>query len=97
MPDYDDFSNEPQSITELKADKLDDGTLATPRDALVGLLRAIDRGEVNPERIYICYRELAKDGKAHKTGARRGGEGGWQEDLALLEGARHDIWNWARI
>ena len=97
MPNYDDFSKAPQSITELKSDRLEDGSIATPRDALIGLLRAIDKGEITPERIFICYREIAKDGKAHITGQRRGGGGGWQEDLALLEGARQDIWEWARL
>ena len=91
----DDYSNEPKTITELRAEKKQDGTLATARDALIGMLREIDSGKINAETIYICYRETSHDGKHHKRGFRRGGIGGWQEDLALLEGARLEIWDWA--
>lgn len=93
----DDFSNEPRTITELKAEKLQDGTVATPRDALVALLREIDSGERKIETVYVCYREAPGDDETHRRGFRRGGLGGWQEDLALLEGARLDIWEWARL
>lgn len=92
---HDDFSNEPKTITELRAEKQHNGNLATPRDALIGMLRDLDSGKIAAETIYICYRESPKNGEYHKRGFRRGGVGGWQEDLALLEGARLDIWEWA--
>ena len=95
MTTYDDFSKTPKTITELRAQKHDDGTFATPRDVLIGILREIDSGTLNPECIYLCYREISDNGKSHKRGFRRGGRGGWQDDLALLEGARLDIWEWA--
>lgn len=92
----DDYSNEPRTITELKAEKYDNGNLATARDALIGILRDIDSGKINAETVYVCYREAPSNEGIHKRGFRRGGLGGWQEDLALLEGARMDIWEWAR-
>ena len=90
-----DFSNTPKSITELKAERFKNGTFATPRDVLIGILRDIDSGTLNPETLYVCYSEASVNGESHKRGYRRGGVGGWQEDLALLEGARLDIWDWA--
>lgn len=54
----DDFSNAPQSITEIRADKAENAALWTPRDAVIALLRDIDRGEVKPDAIVICIREL---------------------------------------
>ena len=93
----DDFSNEPPTITELKAEKLQDGNIATPRDALIGLLRDVDSGKIKLDTVYICYREAPEPDETHKRGFRRGGLGGWQEDLALLEGCRLDIWEWVRL
>lgn len=52
-----DFSNAPESITEIKADRAENGALWTPRDALVSLLRDIDRGDCKPTAIVICVRE----------------------------------------
>lgn len=89
------YSDEPKTITELKAEKHQNGNLATPRDALIGVLRDIDSGVINAETVYVCYREATENGETHRRGFRRGGLGGWQEDLALLEGARRDIWQWA--
>lgn len=34
----------------------------TPRDALISVLRAIDKGEINPDCLIICYRELDAPG-----------------------------------
>lgn len=90
-----DFSNEPKTITEIKAERDQNGTIATPRDALIGMLREIDSGNIKVDTVYICFREQSVDGNVHRRGFRRGGLGGWQEDLALLEGARLDIWDWA--
>lgn len=50
------FADEPPSITELRGNKTEDGSKWTPRDALVALLREIDRGGVAPDAIVIAYR-----------------------------------------
>lgn len=53
----DDFKDAPVSVAELRADKAGDGRLWTPRDALVNLLREIDRGEVAPDTLVIAFRD----------------------------------------
>ena len=58
----DDFSNYPESMTEIKGNKSQNGAKWTPRDALVSLLRAIDRGEANPDALVIAYRTKREDG-----------------------------------
>lgn len=58
----DDFSNAPVSIGELRSEREQDASLWTPRDALVGLLRQIDRGEINAVEMVIIYRIKDADG-----------------------------------
>jgi len=49
-----DFKGHPQSIAEIKADREGDGSLWTPRDALISLLREIDEGR-NVSHMVICF------------------------------------------
>jgi len=56
----DDYSNAPESITEIRADKASNAALWTPRDALISLLRDIDQGNIKPDAIVICVRELGE-------------------------------------
>lgn len=93
---YDDFSKYPQSFTEIRAKKDDDGNIATPRDTLISILRAIDAKEMNIESVYICYQEEKREDGTRTRGFFRGGKGGWERDLSMLESARIDIWNWVR-
>lgn len=58
MNDDKDFSNQPKSITEIKANKNSDGTLWIPRDALIHLLRLIDSGEEKIDMIIIGYAKI---------------------------------------
>lgn len=55
-----DFKDHPVSITERKSDLADEnsGTLWTPRDALIRMLRQIDNGEIEPDALIICYRDV---------------------------------------
>lgn len=53
----DDFSDAPVSVGELRADKANSGCAWKPRDALISLLRRIDKGEINPETLVVCWRE----------------------------------------
>lgn len=55
MPD--DFKDEPLSIGEIRAAKSADASNWSPREALVSLLRNIDRGEVSPDVLVISYRD----------------------------------------
>lgn len=93
---YDDFSNAPHSITEIKGHKKKDGNITTPRDALVTVLRDLDSGEIELEQVYICYKTPEDENKKSQIGYSRGGVGSWRDDLALLECLRMDIWAWAR-
>lgn len=96
MTNYDDFSKAPVTITELKGQKEKDGSITTPRDALIAVLRDLDSGNLELETVYICYKTKQAEDKSSHFGFSRGGEGGWRDDLALLEGLRLDIWEWAR-
>lgn len=51
----DDFKNAPQSITELRANKSANGSIWTPRDALISLLREIDNG-LDVDMLIVGYR-----------------------------------------
>jgi hypothetical protein len=50
------FANAPQSITEIKSDRTNDATVATPRDILIGVLRDIDNGRINPTALIVCVK-----------------------------------------
>jgi hypothetical protein len=58
----DNFSEYPPSIGERRADKAHDAALWSPRDALVALLRDIDKGVVNPDALVVVYRWKGDDG-----------------------------------
>jgi hypothetical protein len=51
----DSFADFPKSITEIKADKTEDGSIWTPRDALIAMLRKIDAGEIAPQTLVVCW------------------------------------------
>jgi hypothetical protein len=55
LPAFENFSNAPISLTEVKAHKERSSEPWTARDALVSLLRDIDAGKVKPSSIIIVY------------------------------------------
>lgn len=57
------YSDAPQSITEIRATREHSGRLWTPRDVLIATLRDIDSGEINPTDLAVCYVETDKEGK----------------------------------
>lgn len=63
-----DFKDHPVSITERKSDLAteDSGTLWTPRDVLIKMLRQIDNGEIEPDALIVCYREVKGDEISYK-------------------------------
>lgn len=87
----DSFADYPPSITELRAHKSEASTDWTPRDALIDCLRAIDRGEYDPEALVIVMRRRKKDDE-HASGMSW-----WLASpdhfvtLGLLSAALHDI------
>ena len=58
----DDYSDHPVSLAEIKAEKEHNGSLWSPRDALISLLRDIDSGKANPAGLIVCYFERPEEG-----------------------------------
>jgi hypothetical protein len=54
----DDFSQHPQSVQEIRSFRSRNGADWTPRDALIELLRQIDKGEADPNALVICWGEV---------------------------------------
>lgn len=71
--DYDDFSDTPRTIGEIRSEKNWSAEDWTPRDALISTLRDIDEGKINPDTliIFMCTHE---EGKAVKTNWRMSGD-----------------------
>lgn len=61
------FADYPQSIGAILADRHQDGSLWTPRDALIDLLRDIDAERVNVQHAVIVYRFLDVHGDTFIT------------------------------
>lgn len=57
------YADHPVSITEAKAERTQACDVWTPRDALINLLREIDRGEADVDALVIAYRQAAEDGQ----------------------------------
>lgn len=58
----DNYADFPKSITEIRADREDNGSLWTPRDSLIAALRAIDSGEWTPDAAVLIFRIKGEDG-----------------------------------
>lgn len=58
------FANHPKSVGELRAEKSERPQDWSPRDALIAVLRLIDKGEIAPDVLVISYGQRAKDGRA---------------------------------
>jgi muramidase (phage lysozyme) len=56
------YADHPRSITEVQADKSNDASKATPRDALITILRDIDAGKIKPAALVICWCGSPEDG-----------------------------------
>jgi len=52
-----DFADHPVSLAEARSDRTASAKDWTPRDALIAMLRSIDRGETKPEVLVIAFRE----------------------------------------
>jgi hypothetical protein len=56
-----DFSKYPISLAERQARKSVDGSLWSPRDALIAALREIDSGQLDPSELIIIARLKEKE------------------------------------
>lgn len=59
------FADYPMSVAERRAAFGLDGSLWTPRDALIAMLRDIDAGTINTDALVISYRHRDETGGAH--------------------------------
>jgi hypothetical protein len=76
------FANHPKSITEIKSDRSNLAEDATPRDALIEMLREIDSGSISPDHLIISY--LYRDANGvQRTGYHCAGKNGF-EGIGLL-------------
>lgn len=55
LDEIENFADAPISLGELRSDRSDDAADWTPRDVLVSLLRTIDKGEIDPETLIVCF------------------------------------------
>lgn len=56
------FAGFPKSLGEIRCEKQQDGSLWTPRDALISVLREIDEG-LHVGALVIAYQELDEKGE----------------------------------
>jgi hypothetical protein len=61
------FADHPESVTEIRSNKLQAAAGRLPRDALLSVLKDIDRGEINPDHLVICYRSPLRKNDAGQT------------------------------
>ena len=52
------FADHPETVGEVRSGRNGQGTAWTPRDVLIHVLRKIDRGEMAPESLVVCWREV---------------------------------------
>ncbi len=64
------FADEPRSITDIKADKSGNAADWTPRDALIDVLRMIDRGDIAPQTLFVGWSEVNSQGDKITTDYR---------------------------
>lgn len=55
------YAEAPPSITELRSLRDGDGRKQTPRDVLIRVLRDLDAGKINPDAMFVAWREPCKD------------------------------------
>lgn len=86
----DSFKGHPKSIAEVKADRSDDGSLWSPRDALIALLREIDEGrDVSHMVILFDTSEETGEGRTRRSVSYRcAGPRSRHEAVGLVEAAK---------
>lgn len=91
MTDDTDYSQHPQSLNEIKAQREQDGRLWTPRDALIDLLRDIDAGRVNVDDIVIVRRGPTGEDGQMETRYTIAGKSGFTISVGMLQIALHTL------
>ena len=62
MNEANEFKDFPRSVSEIRADRSENASDWTPRDAVISFLRRMDSGEIKPDALVICAREMTQDG-----------------------------------
>lgn len=82
------FAEAPRSFTEMKADKTGRAEDWTCRDALISMLRDIDRGVLDPDNIIITYSLPGDEEHASSVHTVLGGRAEWLQRLGMLEASK---------
>lgn len=87
---YDDFSQHPKSITEIKSDQSDPniaGSIWKPRDALIDVLRNMDQGNIKTDALIVIW--LEKDENGAERVIFRQASTGLTQTLGVIEMAKY--------
>jgi hypothetical protein len=85
----DSFSDYPQSVNELRAERSGNAADWSPREALLQMLRDIDAGTVVPDALIISFRVKVGRGYSTSFSAACPDSGVM---LALLEQTKFRVW-----
>jgi hypothetical protein len=84
------FAEVPVSLSEARAEREGSFKHMAPRDVLVQMLRAIDRGELKPVTVLVVFKTEPKENMV-LCGLRRSGGVTIYEQVGLLHTAAHDL------
>lgn len=84
------FADAPVTLTAVRAEKERDASKWTPRDALVDVLRRVDKGELRLSHTIICYRETQDgDDETYTSYVRSGSD--CNTTIGILERVKYMI------
>lgn len=86
-----DFSDYPEILNALRAEKEQSAAAWSPRDVLLYLLKEIDSGNVDPEALVVCYADKY-DGQKYRVGYRVSSPS-YVLSLGMLEATKFTIMN----
>ena len=66
----DDFANYPESVAERRSDASRKASDWSPRECLISVLRQIDRGEIDPKGLIVCWCEVDDKAGVSETSFR---------------------------
>lgn len=78
-------------LSQVRAEQARNPRDWTPRDCLEDMIRQIDKGEIRPETLAICYREKIMPGKLANTGYSVAGAPDVHVTLGLLDWVKQRI------
>lgn len=84
------FADEPMSLTERRAQQENNAALQTPRDAIIDMLRRIDREELELKVVVIAYRAVGSK-HGHTIGGYSSASSSLEETLGTIEAAKLEM------